>query len=108
MDHWERWKWELISLLSAGGIGTWKAIRGGRSPRLWDRLISFLSAPIERDIAQRENRALRADNDRLAAENQRLRDSARPWSGGSSKNGDGKSSSSSPPSSPTTRDPFTK
>ena len=54
--------------------------------RGWGAFIGFLSSPLERSLAQREAKALRQDNNRLALENQTLRAALYGISGdGSSK-----------------------
>lgn len=65
--------------------------RRGTVPRLWDAFIGFLAAPVERDLARREARNLRADNSRLSLENDFLRGELykEPRADGSYRNEDG-------------------
>jgi GAF domain-containing protein len=87
----------LLALLTAGGWLWNRRTGGGGLTTVYHGVISFLAAPVERSLAQREAKALRRDNDRLSADNEakdreiaRLRALCLPDSNtGSSNNEDG-------------------
>lgn len=86
-------------------IAGWRGKQTGVLSRLWSGFISFLAAPVERSLAQREAHAYKRDNDRkdeeisrkdeeidrLSHEITRLRERlSNESSDGSSRNEDGK------------------
>ncbi len=91
----------LVALVTAAGaLLGWRSGGLGRS---WSMFISLLAAPVERDLAQREAKALRADNLRLQTENDSLRSRCYGESSGGSSSDEGGVTPISPlPSSPPT------
>lgn len=77
--------------LVGAAIATLHGWRTGSLVRVWGAFIGFLAAPVERDLARREAKNLRADNDRLSRENSKLRTDLYGGSStdGSSGNADG-------------------
>lgn len=103
----------LIAVLTAGGWLWNRRSGGGGLTTVWAGIISFLAAPVERSLAQREAKALRVDNTRLQEDNSqkdqeiaRLRSRLLTGSnGGFSSSGDGPTRTS--PSASTSTDDST-
>lgn len=68
---------EVIKTLIGLGAAfvSFRGWRSGALSRLWENAIGVLAAPVERDLARRETRAVNYENDRLTAHNVELQTS---------------------------------